>query len=163
MNLFQYVVLGATLVILMALLRVGQREDRIGAGAFMAVLAGSPLLYTLKIGNVRWAIAIMSVVFLSVLVGLVFTSRRWWIIAAAGFQLAATSTYAIALAQPGLLIWTGVSLRLVLWILQMIACVFGILEALSHRRTVFFNAPGALQQPRAQGLNFPPSKPHEKI
>lgn len=135
MNLLQYVILAATLVILLALAWVGQRADRIGAAAFMVVLLGSPLLYPLEIGNIRWAVALMSVLFLAVLIGLVSVSRRWWIIAAAGFQLAATATYAIALAQPQLLIWTGVSLRLVLWILQMLACLFGILEAWSHRRT----------------------------
>lgn len=135
MNLLQYVILAATLVILLTLAWVGQRADRIGAAAFMAVLLGSPLLYPLEIGNVRWAVALMSVLFLTVLIGLVSVSRRWWIIAAAGFQLAATSTYAIALAQPELLIWTGVSLRLVLWILQMFACLFGVLEAWSHRKT----------------------------
>jgi hypothetical protein len=137
MNLLQYVILGATVLILATLLWVGQRADRIGAAAFLAVLLGSPLLSPLEIGNVRWAIALMSVAFLTVLIGLVSASRRWWIIAAAGFQLAATSTYAIALARPELLIWTGVSLRLVLWMLQMVACLFGILEAWSHR-----NPPG---------------------
>jgi len=35
-----------------------------------------------------------------------------------------------------LLIWTGVSLRLVMWMLQMIACLFGIAEALSQRRAI---------------------------
>ena len=98
MNLLQYVILAATLVILLALAWVGQRADRIGAGAFVAVLLGSPLLYPLEIGNVRWAVALMSVLFLAVLIGLVSVSRRWWIIAAAGFQLAATSTYAIAVS-----------------------------------------------------------------
>lgn len=139
MTVLQYVTFAATIVILMALLWVGQREDRIGAGAFIVVLLGSPLLYPLEIGNIRWAVALMSVAFLTVLIVLVSSSRRWWIIAAAGFQLAATSTYAIALAQPELLIWTGVSLRLVLWILQMIACLFGILEAWSHRKPPIFN------------------------
>ncbi|HEX8472029.1 MAG TPA: hypothetical protein VF633_13045 [Brevundimonas sp.] len=135
MNLLQYVLLGATLIILIALLWVGQRVDRIGAAAFLLVLAISPLLYPLEIGNIRWAVALMSVVFLTVLIALVIASRRWWVVAAAGFQLAATATYAIALAQPELLIWTGVSLRLVLWILQMFACLFGILEAWPHRKT----------------------------
>ena len=139
MNLLQSFILAATIVILSALAWVGQREDRIGAGAFMVVLLGSPLLYPFEVGNIRWAVALMSVGFLAVLIGLVAASRRWWIIAAAGFQLAATSTYAIALARPELLIWTGVSLRLVLWILQMIACAFGILEAWSHRRTLRYN------------------------
>jgi hypothetical protein len=136
MNLLQYVILGATLIILIALGWVGQRADRIGAAAFLVVLLGAPLLYPLEIGNIRWAVALMSVAFLTVLITLVAVSRRWWIIAAAGFQLAATSTYAIALARPDLLIWTGVSLRLVLWILQMFACLFGILEAWSHRKTI---------------------------
>lgn len=148
MNPLQYVILAATLVILLALGWVGQRADRIGAAAFLVVLLGSPLVYPLEIGNVRWAVALMSASLLVVLVGLVFASRRWWIIAAAGFQLAAAATYAIALAQPGLLIWTGVSLRLVLWILQMFACLFGIVEAWSHRKTIIFNA-------RAQGPSLP--------
>ena len=139
MNTLQYVILGATLIILMALLWVGQREDGIGVGAFIFVLAGTSLLTGMEIGNIRWAVALTSIVFLTFLIGLVCISRRWWIIAAAGFQLTATSTYAIALAQPELLIWTGVSLRLVLWILQMFACLFGILEAWSHRETSLFN------------------------
>lgn len=136
MNLLQYLVLGATLVILLGLLWVGQREDRLGAAAFVAVLFGSPFLYPLAICNVRWGVGLLSLAFLTVLIILVAASRRWWIIAAAGFQLAATSTYAIALARPELLIWTGVSLRLVLWILQMVACLFGILKAWSHRKTL---------------------------
>jgi hypothetical protein len=140
MNLLQFLIMGGTLLILATLLWVGQKADRIGAAAFVGVMIGTQLLYPLEIANVRWGVALLSLTFLVVLMGLVVASRRWWIIAAAGFQLAAVSTYAIALAQPDLLIWTGVSLRLVMWILQMFACGFGIAEALSQRNLIHSDA-----------------------
>ncbi|WP_207931610.1 hypothetical protein [Brevundimonas goettingensis] len=123
-----------TVLVLAGLLWFGQREDRLGAAVFVSAILAPPLLEPLVIGNIRWGLGLMSIGLLASLIALVVVSRRWWIIAAAGFQVAATSSYAIALAQPDLLIWTGVSLRLVLWMLQMVACGFGIAEALSARR-----------------------------
>lgn len=123
-----------TVLVLAGLLWFGQREDRLGAAVFVTAILAPPVLEPLVIGNVRWGLGLMSIGLLTSLIALVMVSRRWWIIAAAGFQLAATSSYAIAIAQPELLIWTGVSLRLVLWMLQMVACGFGIAEAVSARR-----------------------------
>jgi hypothetical protein len=138
MNPLQYLLMGPTILVLAGLLWFGQREDRLGASVFITALVAPPLLQSLVIGNIRWGLAVMSIGLLSALICLVVSSRRWWIIAAAGLQLAATTTYAIALAQPGLLIWTGVSFRLVIWVLQMAACGFGIAEALSQRKTLQF-------------------------
>jgi hypothetical protein len=136
MNLFQWIIMVWTVLVLAALLWVGRKEDRIGAGAFVAVMIATQFLYPLEIGNIRWGVALAAVSFLLVLLGLVAGSRRWWIIAAAGFELVAVGSYAVALADPDFLIWTGVSLRLVIWILQMLACGFGIAEALSQRRAL---------------------------
>jgi hypothetical protein len=133
LNLFQYIVMAASILIMAGLLWAGRKVDRIGVLAFVAVNWGSPLLSGLEIGNIRWGVALLSVAFSCVLIGMVAASRRWWIIAAAGFQLVATASYAVALADPDFLIWTGITLRLLIWILQMCACLFGIAEALSER------------------------------
>jgi len=134
MNPLQFILTGVTIVVLASLFVVGRKVDRIGVAAFMVVNWGSVLLAPLEVGNIRWGVALLSVAFLTVLIGLVAASRRWWIIAAAGLQLVATASYAVALADPDFLIWTGISLRLVIWILQLIACGFGIAEALSQPR-----------------------------
>jgi hypothetical protein len=134
MNTLQYILTGVTIVVLTTLFMVGRKADRLGVAAFVVVNWGSGFLTPLEIGNIRWGVALLSVTFLCVLIALVAASRRWWIIAAAGFQVVATASYGVALADPDFLIWTGVSLRLGIWILQMAACGFGIIEALSQRR-----------------------------
>lgn len=101
MSLAQFLLFGLSVLILIGLLWLGRKEERIAALGFLALMVGSPLVQDFEVGNIRWAVALLSAGLLLVLLGLVATSRRWWLIAAAGFQMATTTTYLIAMVQQG--------------------------------------------------------------
>jgi len=128
MTLVQVLSLIPTVLALGLLLIFGRAPERIAAAAFIAIVFGSPAVQHLEFHNVRWAVAALSLGLLAVLTWLALTADRWWLLAAAGFQLVGFGTYVVALFQPEVLIWSGIALRRIIWLQLMLACAFGAWE-----------------------------------
>jgi hypothetical protein len=129
MTLFQLLVNVPSLVALIALFARGRAPERVTGCAIIIVTLAPLLLEDLEAGNIRWALAIVSIAFLGLLIGLAMRVDRWWLLAAAGIQLVSTASYAAALAAPDIMIYSGVAFRRVLWVELMAACLFGAWEA----------------------------------
>lgn len=123
-----------TLVALTVLVIAGGRHERLAAAAFTVVMVVSPLVYGLTVENVRWMVALLSLSLFGVLLWLSLTAERWWLMAAAGCQLLAVSTYVVAFVRPEELIWSGVTVRWIVWLELMAICLFGAWEARAARR-----------------------------
>lgn len=134
MTLVQLLSLIPTVGALALLLWLGRAPERIAGAAFIAIVLATPLVQHLEFGNIRWAVAAMSFALLGLLIWLALTADRWWLLAAAGFQLIGFGTYLVALVQPELLIWSGIALRRIVWLQLMLACALGAWEALSIRQ-----------------------------
>lgn len=90
----------------------------------------------------RPGVAFLSFSLLVVLTGLALKVDRWWLLAAAGFQLLAVSTWVLA-AFNAASIWPGVTVRLFVWWLLMAAALIGVWESRK--------APYALPKPAKAG------------
>lgn len=123
-----YTILALTVAAAVALAVRGRMAERWAAFA-IAVTTLAPLpLQHLEYANGRWALALVSVVFSASLVFLSLRFDRWWLLVAAGTQLAATASYAVAWIQPDLMIWSGVAFRRVLWGQLMVVALIGAFE-----------------------------------
>lgn len=136
MTLVQVLSLIPTIGAIALLLALGRKPERIAAVAFIAIVLGSPAVQHLEFQNVRWAVGALSLGLLAVLTWLALTADRWWLLAAAGFQLVGFGTYLVALFQPDVLIWSGIALRRIVWLQLMLACAFGAWEAWSIGNSV---------------------------
>lgn len=123
-----YTILALTLAAVVALAARGRLAERWAAVAIsITTLAPLPLQH-LEYANGRWALALVSMAFSAGLVFLSLRFDRWWLLVAAGIQLAATASYAVAWIQPDLMLWSGVAFRRVLWGQLMIVALIGAFE-----------------------------------
>ncbi|MBO9500423.1 hypothetical protein [Brevundimonas sp. A19_0] len=123
-----FTILALTLAAVVALAARGRLAERWAAVAIaITTLAPLPLQH-LEYANGRWALALVSVAFSAGLVFLSLRFDRWWLLVAAGIQLAATASYAVAWLQPDLMLWSGVAFRRVLWGQLMIVALIGAFE-----------------------------------
>lgn len=121
--------LALTWLVICALGVWGGRPERIAAILFAALHLATPLIEHLTIGQVRWAVAITSLVMTAGLLWLALTRDRWWLVFAAGCQLLALSTHALALLRFEGLIWAAVTIRWISWGGVLACALFGLWEA----------------------------------
>lgn len=127
--------LTANLIALALLLRFGGGEDRLGAAVFAAALIITPLVDHILLGS--WKAGAASVDAFMLIGFWILAERydRWWLAMAAGFQLIAVITFIIPWLQPGAyFIWTGVTLRIGVWLLLSFTLFIGAWEAWAARR-----------------------------
>lgn len=123
-----YIILALTVAAIVVLGVRGRMAERWAAIAITATTLAPLPLQHLEYANGRWALALVSVAFSASLVFLALRFDRWWLLVAAGIQLAATASYAVAWLQPDLMIWSGVAFRRVLWGQLMIVALIGAFE-----------------------------------
>lgn len=117
-----------TWFVIVALILWGGRPER-RAGALFGILhLATPAIDQLAIGQVRWAVAITSMLTFAGLLRLALRCDRWWLVFAAGCQLLALSTHIISLLQIDSLIWTAVTLRWISWGGVLACALFGLWE-----------------------------------
>lgn len=126
--------LAANLVALALILRSGDVWERIAAVLLIAAIFATPLVQDIHLGNSRVAVAAVDV---ALFLGLWFLSERadrWWLTAAAGFQLISVGTFMIPWIMPDtFLVWTGVTIRLLAWGLVSITLILGAWESWAAR------------------------------
>lgn len=121
---------------LLLLLLVGDWGERSASAIYLAALAATPMVDHLNIQNWRYGVAGIEVM---VLVGIWILAEirdRWWLTAAAGFQLIAVLTFLIPwLMPPGVyFVWTEVTIRYAVWVLLVLTFLVGAWESLAAKR-----------------------------
>lgn len=127
--------LTANLIALALLLRFGGGEDRLGAAVFAAALVTTPFVDHILLGSWKAGAASVDAFMLIGFWILAERYNRWWLSMAAGFQLIAVITFIIPWLQPGAyFIWTGVTLRIGVWLLLSFTLLIGAWEAWAAQR-----------------------------
>lgn len=130
------ILLGLSVLGLAMLVLNGGRYERIAVAVFIAYLVIVPIVTPIRIDNWRLGVAVTDLVLFGLLWGLAERSDRWWLTAAAGFQLIAVLSFSIPFIAPGTLVWTGVAARFGAWVLITICFFVGVLEARARRRPI---------------------------
>jgi hypothetical protein len=129
------IVLGLTVLALGLMSLLGRVPERIAVVAILTYLVAVPLLEDLKIGELRLGVAIAEFALFLFLWALAERFSRWWLTAAAGFQLISVLSFAVPLFfDQVFLVWTGVAARLGAWSLVVIALFFAAFEAWARDR-----------------------------
>lgn len=131
--MIQSILLIITVITLGVMTSLGRWPERAVALALVVVLVVTPWLEPYAIGTLRWAVALSSLGLFAVLLGLGMTVDRWWLLAAAGCQFVAVSTYLAALMRPDALFWSAVTIRWTVWLELMIIALLGVWEARSQK------------------------------
>lgn len=120
--------LAFTWFVIAALIVLGGRPERMAGALFGILHLATPAIDQLAIGQVRWAVAITSLLTFGGLLRLALRSDRWWLVFATGCQLLALSTHIISLLQIDSLIWAAVTLRWISWGGVLACALFGLWE-----------------------------------
>ncbi|WP_420479994.1 hypothetical protein [Brevundimonas sp. FT23028] len=124
-----------TLAGVLALLRFGDREERIIAGVVLALLVLVRVVDPVQINGWKAGVAGLETAFLIVILWLTCVCDRWWLTALAGFQLISLLTHVVPLLNDGrYLLWTAITIRLEVWVLICITFFVGAWEAWAARR-----------------------------
>ncbi|MBB3871383.1 hypothetical protein [Brevundimonas mediterranea] len=123
-----------SLVALAAPVVWGGRADRWAAVLLLADMMLSPLAQHLMLGDVRWGVALVDLACAIGLIGLALRADRWWLLFAAGLQVAVVLTHFAALGPAFIYNWTAVTVRLATWIALLIVLLAGAYEAHLVRR-----------------------------
>ncbi len=122
-------------IIGLALLSIfGRRWERIAVACFAAYLIAVPLVENITIVHWRLGVAIVEVLLFLALWGLAERASRWWLTAAAGFQIITLSTFIIPWIAPHNLLWSGVIFRMCAWALITLTFFVGAWESWADRR-----------------------------
>ena len=127
--------LAANLVALALILRTGDGWERAAVLLVTAAIFATPLVEHIHLGNSRVGVAAVDIGLFIGLWLLAERGDRWWLTAAAGFQLISVGTFAIPWIIPDtFLVWTGVTIRLLVWGLISIILLVGAWESWAARR-----------------------------
>lgn len=111
-----YLLLAANVAAGILLLRHGSTVERWAVALVTVFLIATPLLQTFHLGRWRLGIALLEVALFLGFWLLAERGSRWWLVAAAGFQLVAIFTHTIPLLAPEYFEWTQVTIRWVIWV-----------------------------------------------
>lgn len=125
--------LGLTLAIGAGVAWFGNRLERAAAAAIGIYLILTPALETLRVQNFRAGLAGLELVLFLVFWLAAEKSNRWWLTAAAGFQLISVISFLVPFLLDNVFVLTGVTLRLGAWALVLTSMAFGVWEARLHR------------------------------
>lgn len=155
--MLSYILLAANLIAFALILRHGAIWDRLAVLFLGAAIIATPLVQDIHLGNSRVAVAMVDVgLFLSLWL-LSERADRWWLTAAAGFQLISIGTFLIPWIIPDTyLVWTGVTVRLLAWGLISFALFFGAWESWAARRFAKEASHGLSDLRRSRSAVAPP-------
>lgn len=128
------VIIGITLLGVLALWRYGAWEERLVGAMVIVLLVLVRLVEPLQVGTWRAGVAGLELTFLIAILALVYLRDRWWLTALAGFQLISVLTHVAILVAPHHLVWTAVTVRLGVWLLICVTFLAGAWEAWADRR-----------------------------
>ena len=124
-----------TLISVFALFRYGETEERAMAVIVLVLLVAVRLVEPIRIDTWRAGVAALDLAFLLAAVAFALLRDRWWLTALAGFQAIAVLTHVVPLvAQHRHFSWTGVTIRLEVWLLICLTFFAGAWEAWAARR-----------------------------
>ena len=124
-----------TLAGVLALFLYGGAEERVVGVLVLALLLAVRPLEPLQLGTWRAGIAALDLAFFVVVAAMALLRDRWWLTALAGFQLIVVLTHLVPLiAQHRHFTWTGVTVRLEVWVLICLTFFAGAWEAWAARR-----------------------------
>ncbi|RZJ19136.1 MAG: hypothetical protein EON91_02765 [Brevundimonas sp.] len=118
---------------LLALVVVGGWPERVIAVLVLVNILATPLLEPLQIGQWRAGLAALELTLFVAMWIVVEVRGRWWLTAAAGFQLIAVVSHLVSLTG-AYFIWTAVSARIGVAGLLSLTFLFGAWEAWAARR-----------------------------
>lgn len=121
--------MGLTVVALTLLIWKGARPERQAAAGLILAMAVSGWVDHLVVGQLRWAVALVSLSLLLMFVRLGLRHDRWWLLLASGAQFLALGTHVSSLIGPDALTWSIVTARMVVWFEIMLLALFGVWEA----------------------------------
>lgn len=128
-------ILLVTLLGVVALIRWGGPEERAVAAIVLFLLVAVRLVEPVKLDTWRIGVAALDIGFLAVAVLLALLRDRWWLTALSGFQAIAVLTHLVPLlAQHRHFTWTGVTIRLEVWLLICLTFFAGAWESWAARR-----------------------------
>ncbi|CAN5194451.1 hypothetical protein BH09PSE1_BH09PSE1_19400 [soil metagenome] len=126
--------LGFNILAFVALLRWGDRPERITVAMTIVYIAVSMVAGPLDIGDWRFGIALIDLMYLIGLVVLTERRGRWWLVLATSAQLGVIITHILPLIAPGDSVMASYALRMGFWIVISIAFFVGAWEAWADRR-----------------------------
>lgn len=129
MTASQWLLAVVTYAVLLLLLWRGRGPDRIAAVALLVTQTATPFMAVYEVEGVRVGVAGLSLLLTLTLIGLACQGRRWWLLAAAGVQLVAVSSWIYQILDPGAQVWAAVTFRIIVWMELMALAVFGLFEA----------------------------------
>ena len=130
------VLLAIGVLALILLMRFGDWGERTASLTYLAAIAVTPLVDDLHLQNWRYGVAGVEVGVLIVVWVLAEIRERWWLTAAAGFQLIAVLTFLIPWIMPpgAYFVWTEVTIRHAVWLLLVLTFFAGAWESRAARR-----------------------------
>lgn len=116
--------------------RFGEMPERLTVGVVVLASVATPLVQPIAFLNWRLGPAVVDVFLLATLTMLAFRFDRWWLTAAAGFQVISILTFVIpwVTRDQNFFVWTGVTVRLTVWGLLIITFFAGAWEAWAARK-----------------------------
>ncbi|WP_420471478.1 hypothetical protein [Brevundimonas sp. FT23042] len=129
MSILQWGLTLVTYATLVVLLWKGRTPERLAGLALIIAQTATPLVAHLQLGGVRVGVAAVSLALAAALIALALYGRRWWLLAAAGFQLISLASWAYQFLNPDAQIWAAVTFRIIVWMELMALALFGLFEA----------------------------------
>ncbi len=128
----------ANVAAVLLLLRHGEWPERVAVGLVVFSWVGARLLAPLEIDNWRLGAAIVDTIILIAFWVMALRAHRWWLLPATGFQNIAFITYLVPWIVQGeagrYFVWTGVTIRMGVWLVISIILFAGAWEAWAARR-----------------------------
>jgi hypothetical protein len=146
-----FILIGFFMVVCLAALWKGGRDERIVAIAFLVNTATSYALLDRHWRGTQWGEFAVDLLFLLVLVIVALRSRRYWPLAAAGFQLLAIVTHAASTFDKHLGGWAYITAGIIWTQMVTVSLAVGTYNRWRERRQLAANA-AAMAEPGATRL-----------
>lgn len=117
-----------------ALLVRSSLPERVAAGLILAYWAASLAVVLLHVQDADLGFALIDFALFVAFWAVAEWRPRWWLTAAAGFQLVAVVTHTLPWFFPEAFLWAAITIRLASWGLVLAACYSGAWEARLDRR-----------------------------
>jgi hypothetical protein len=134
MHPFAATLLALTIVAGAGLLWFGNRLERATMLAIGVYLVVTPFAAIIQFDTWRIGVFALEAVLFLIFWAAAEAANRWWLTAAAGFQLISVISFAMPLLLSDMLVLTGILMRLGAWGLVIAAMGFGVFETRLHRQ-----------------------------
>lgn len=111
----------------------GQGPERLCVALIVAGILLTPVVDPVQAGNVRWVLALLDASLLAAFTIISLRNDRYWLIPLAGYQGIVVITHIVPLLRADFLVWTAITVRLMVWVAMMGTLVFGAYEARAIR------------------------------